>query len=233
MSNPWFRMYSEFANDPKVQMLTEAMQRRLIMVLCLRCSNALVSLHDSEIAFHLRISDQELAETKALFVTKKFIDKNWNVLNWEKRQFKSDSSKDRVAKHRALQKTEQEKQSSDDVTLQVTDANALEQNRTDTDTDTDTKKEARNSGFDVFWKAWPKSDRKGGKAACLAKWRKAGYEKQSCAIAAHVQSMCLSADWQKSGGAYIPAPLTYLNQARWDGADVGEATQGGMLAGAI
>jgi flagellar basal body rod protein FlgB len=129
MSNPWFRVYSEFATDPKVQMLAEAMQRRLIMILCLRCSNTLVTLHDSEIAFHLRISDQELAETKALFVSKKFIDKDWNVLNWEKRQFKSDSSKDRVAKHRALQKTEQEGQSNDDVTLQVTNANALEQNR--------------------------------------------------------------------------------------------------------
>jgi hypothetical protein len=129
MSNPWFRMYSEFATDPKVQMLAEAMQRRLIMIFCLRCSNTLVTLHDSEIAFHLRVSDQELAETKALFMSKKFIDKDWNVLNWEKRQYKSDSSKDRVAKHRALQKTEQKGRSNDDVTLQVTDANALEQNR--------------------------------------------------------------------------------------------------------
>lgn len=28
MANPWFRMYSEFATDAKVQMLSEAMQRR-------------------------------------------------------------------------------------------------------------------------------------------------------------------------------------------------------------
>ena len=56
MANPWFRMYAEFATDAKVQMLTEAMQRRYLMLMCLRCSNALVTLQDEEIAFQLRIS---------------------------------------------------------------------------------------------------------------------------------------------------------------------------------
>lgn len=131
MSNPWFRMYAEFATDPKVQMLSEVMQRRLMMVFCLRCSNNLVTLHDDEIAFQLRITSDELAETKALFISKKFIDKSWNVLNWEKRQMKSDNSSDRVAKHRALQKTKQQEQSNDDVTLQKQEANGLDKNRVD------------------------------------------------------------------------------------------------------
>lgn len=139
MANQWFRMYSEFATDAKVQMLSEAMQRRYLMLMCLRCSNALVTLHDEEIAFQLRISDEELAETKALFIKKGFIDSAWNLLNWEKRQFASDSSKDRVAKHRALQKQKQEQASNGDVTLHETKANGL-----DTDTDTD-KEEAKAS----------------------------------------------------------------------------------------
>lgn len=134
MANQWFRMYSEFATDAKVQMLSEAMQRRYLMLMCLRCSNALVTLHDEEIAFQLRISDEELAETKALFIKKGFIDSAWNLLNWEKRQFASDSSKDRVAKHRALQKQKQEQAGNGDVTLHETKANGL-----DTDTDTDTE----------------------------------------------------------------------------------------------
>lgn len=133
MANQWFRMYSEFATDAKVQMMSEAMQRRYLMLMCLRCSNALVTLHDEEIAFQLRISDEELAETKALFIKKGFIDSAWNLLNWEKRQFASDSSKDRVAKHRALQKKKQEQTSNGDVTLHETKANGLdtEQNRTE------------------------------------------------------------------------------------------------------
>lgn len=101
MTNPWFRFYSEFSHDPKVQMMTEAMQRRYIMVMCLRCSNALVTLHETEIAFHLRITDAELAETKALFIAKGFVDDKWNLLNWDKRQFVSDSSAERVKRHRA------------------------------------------------------------------------------------------------------------------------------------
>jgi hypothetical protein len=130
MSNPWFRMYAEFATDAKVQMLSEAMQRRLVMILCLRCSNALVTLHDDEIAFQLRISETELAETKSGFVSKGFIDSAWNVLNWDKRQFVSDSSTARVAKHRALQKEKQE---------QECNVTQTKSNVVDTDTDTDTE----------------------------------------------------------------------------------------------
>ena len=140
MSNPWFRLYSEFSHDPKVQMMTEVMQRRYIMILCLRCSNTLVTLHETEVAFHLRISDEELAETKALFIEKGFIDPAWNLLNWEKRQFASDTSKARVAKHRALQKAKQSAAGNSDVTLPKRNVNAL-----DTDTDTDKKKEDKSS----------------------------------------------------------------------------------------
>lgn len=104
MANPWFRMYAEFAHDPKVQMLPEIMQRRYLMLMCLRCSNTLVTLHETEIAFYLRISAEELAETKHLFTTRGFIDERWTLLNWDKRQFISDTSAPRVAKHRAKKK---------------------------------------------------------------------------------------------------------------------------------
>lgn len=133
MSNPWFRMYSEFVSDPKVQMLSESMQRRYVMIMCLRCSNSLVTLHETEIAFALRITDEELAATKALFLAKKFIDKDWNLLNWEKRQFASDSSAARVAKHRSLKREAEVQVSNANETLQKQEANALdtEQNRTE------------------------------------------------------------------------------------------------------
>ncbi|WP_211261954.1 hypothetical protein [Stenotrophomonas humi] len=122
-------MYSEFATDPKVQMLPEAMQRRLVMLFCMRCGDVTVTLGDAEIAFHLRISDTDLAETKALFIAKGFIDSKWNIKNWEKRQFSSDSS---AARTRAYRDRKRDKV----VTSQVTNSGAL-----DTDTDTDTEKE--------------------------------------------------------------------------------------------
>ena len=126
MANPWFRLYSEFAHDPKIQMLSEAMQRRYVMLMCLRCSETLETLHETEIAFQLRLSTGELDETKQLFISKKFIDEQWNLLNWDKRQFVSDSSTMRVAKHR-----EKKKQVSNaDETLQERPSNAI-----DTDTE--------------------------------------------------------------------------------------------------
>jgi len=132
MANPWFRLYSEFAHDPKIQMLSEAMQRRYVMLMCLRCSETLETLHETEIAFQLRLSEAELIETKQLFISKNFIDKNWNLLNWDKRQFVSDSSTMRVRKYRDKKK----QPSNADETLQKRSSNAID---TDTDTDTDKK----------------------------------------------------------------------------------------------
>ena len=59
MANQWFRMYAEFATDPKVQMLSEVDQRRYIMLLRLRCGNGDVTFHDDEVAFQLRINSEE------------------------------------------------------------------------------------------------------------------------------------------------------------------------------
>lgn len=129
----WFRMYSEFANDPKVQSISEAMQRRLVMLLCLRCSNTLVTLQEDEIAFALRITETELAETKAVFVRKGFINDQWEIQNWEKRQFVSDSSASRVAKHRAKAKEEAAKQSEEVETACNVTVTPQIQNRTDTE----------------------------------------------------------------------------------------------------
>ena len=160
MANPWFRLYSEFAHDPKIQMLSEAMQRRYVMLLCLRCSEVLETLHETEIAFQLRLSTGELDETKELFISKNFIDKHWNLLNWDKRQFVSDSSTMRVAKHRNKKK----QVSNADETLQKRPSNAI-----DTDTDTEqTQKRTTNVATpigvsDSVWQEF-KSLRKAKKA---------------------------------------------------------------------
>ena len=81
MSNPWFRMYSEFMNDPKVQLMSEVNQRRLVMIFCMRC-NGNVTLQDKHVTFMLRISDTEWSDSKAEFIDNGFIDNDNNVLNW-------------------------------------------------------------------------------------------------------------------------------------------------------
>lgn len=59
-----------------------------------------------------------MAETKELFMRQGFIDANWGLLNWNRRQFLSDSSTDRVRRHREAMKQ--------DETLHVTKGNVTE-----------------------------------------------------------------------------------------------------------
>ena len=77
-----------------------------------------------------------------------------------------------------------------------------------------------NKMFEQFWSAWPKNPRKGGKAVCLAKWSKLKLDLQADQIIKHVDWMKTTEAWKKDNGAFIPAPLVYINQMRWDGAEV-------------
>jgi hypothetical protein len=129
----WFRLYEEFATDPKVQMMSECMQRRLIMLMCFTCKNGNVSetFHETEyetsLAFYMRISIEELNDTKTVFLARRFVDEQWSLRAWNKRQYVSDSSTARVRDFRARQKG--------NVTFHETSAkrssNAPEQNRTE------------------------------------------------------------------------------------------------------
>ena len=135
MANPWFRLYSEFADDPKVQIMPETMQRRLLMLFCHRCKcgDVTVTFRDAEMAFHWRITTQEMAETKALFITQGFIDEEWNVLNWDERQYKSDTSKERTKRWRAKLVTSHKRHGDGVVTVP------------DSDTDSDTEQKQRST----------------------------------------------------------------------------------------
>lgn len=78
--------------------------------------------------------------------------------------------------------------------------------------------------FEQFWQVWPKSPRKGAKSLCKAKWDKLKLDAQAEQICAHVSWMVTTNDWKKDNGAFIPAPLVYINQMRWDGAEIPEMT---------
>lgn len=144
MPNPWFRLHSEFAKDPKVQSMSESFQRRLIMLFCLKCSEEYDSLTDEEIAFALHLDVETLHETFQVFQEKGFLDKNNQILNWDKRQYKSDSSTDRVKEHRRKKKENQEvDETKQDCNVTVTPSES------DTDTDTESK-DSIYSAFELY-----------------------------------------------------------------------------------
>ena len=68
--------------------------------------------------------------------------------------------------------------------------------------------------FEMFWDAYPK---KVGKSAVLKAWNRLN---PNGALFAHmiaaVSTAKASDQWQRENGRYIPNPLTWLNQGRWD-----------------
>lgn len=83
----------------------------------------------------------------------------------------------------------------------------------------------KDHGFAQWWAIWPKNvtggyQRKGGRSLCLKRWIKGCYWTQAETIIRHTEWMKTTADWIKDRGMYIPMPITYLNQQRWDGAEI-------------
>ena len=89
------------------------------------------------------------------------------------------------------------------------------------------KSEESEAEFEKFWQVWPKSDRKQAKGLCLKVWKKAGAERHAADILAHIEACKRSENWSKEGGQFIPAPLVYLNQKRWEGAELAESVAAG------
>lgn len=82
------------------------------------------------------------------------------------------------------------------------------------------EKIAPSGAFLRFWGTWPKSLRKQAQGKCWTLWRQKDFDQVAPAILAHVEALKGSQDWVKDGGAFVPAPLVYLNQRRWEGADL-------------
>lgn len=82
----WLRLWSDFATDPKVQRLPEAMQRRFVMLLCLACSRQVPTSDDDAVAFALRLDAEETSETKRTLMRAKLIGRDWKPCAWERRQ---------------------------------------------------------------------------------------------------------------------------------------------------
>ena len=90
-----------------------------------------------------------------------------------------------------------------------------------------------NDRFASFWSAYPK---KVGKAACLKAWTKLKPNDELFdQIMRSLAWQKKSDQWTKDGGRFIPNPLTWLNQGRWDNepmetAPVSRPATGGAMA---
>jgi len=69
------------------------------------------------------------------------------------------------------------------------------------------------SRFDEFWNNWPSSKRKVARTACKAKWDRQALDPLTDEINAVVTRLKASEQWVSG---FDPAPLTFINQRRWE-----------------
>jgi hypothetical protein len=70
--------------------------------------------------------------------------------------------------------------------------------------------------FSKFWDAWPKHPRKAARKQCQARWDAQGLDAKAGLILEALEAFKASPDWRKNDGQFIPAPLVWLNQNRWE-----------------
>jgi hypothetical protein len=71
-------------------------------------------------------------------------------------------------------------------------------------------------GFKRFWSTWPTNNRKRNRKGCWTIWNKDGLEALVDTIVAAVEDEKASRDWTKQQGDFIPEPIRWLKEARWE-----------------
>ena len=181
--------------------------KQLIDQYCLNESPLTLNLEDLFYDLLIRGDDEKKA---IVFVLEKFFDKTENGYVHKrcdavikKYQAKSNQSRDAVNTRWAREKgkdTDVIRESYDRNTNQETETNKHETVYT-------------SEKFLEFWDVWPKSKRKQSKPECFKKWKARKLDQIADKIIEHVKACKESSQW-KDG--YEPAPLTYLNQGRYE-----------------
>ena len=101
---PWFRFYAEALSDPKVQRLSPELFRAWVNLLCLASQHGGTLPSVDDMAFHLRISSSQAAQQLDDLILAGLLDILPDGViqphNWHVRQYASDTSTERVRKHR-------------------------------------------------------------------------------------------------------------------------------------
>ena len=145
---PWFRMYTDFLNDPKMIALAFEDQRHFIGILALKSDGAIDDSADENllnriVAQRLWIDHGVIRDVKKRLYEAGLIDFNWQPVAWDKRQFVSDRDstaaerkrRERAAKAPHANVTDMSRVTGCDIEKNVTRLD------TEADTEADTEKE--------------------------------------------------------------------------------------------
>jgi len=105
---PWFRVYHRMIDDKKLKLVAFEDRWHFVALCCLKCSGELddpdFSLRRRQVAIALGLSGAELDEVIRRLQAVKLIDKEMHPVSWERLQQRSDSSAERVKRHRQARK---------------------------------------------------------------------------------------------------------------------------------
>ncbi len=224
----WLRLWTSTLFSRKLQELSGEEFKFWINFLCAaRLNDGHVLVKD--LLYHARLNEQKGKKLIGSLLKNNLATIEDGYLfphDWEEWQFESDSSTERVRKHR-----ENLRKQKDDRFGNVS-CNGMEQkgNVSETTPETETETEKENTplppktgggecerkksaeypeAFETFWAAYPK---KTGKGAALKAWKNSKPPLDACLSALAWQKR--SEQWLKDSGQFIPNPATWLNQRR-------------------
>lgn len=215
--NPWFRMYSDFMFDEKVEFLSFEDQRHYVFILCMKNAGLLDKDYAQEgmlervVAKRLGLYGEAFESAKRRLIESGLIDTSWQPLAWEKRQMRSDSDPTGAERQRRFRESQKRNALHNGGVTRLEEEEEEEE-----DTEEDKRRPTNQSapdGFDDFWKTYPK---KVAKPAAIRAFKAARINGSLPNVLTHIRSMATSESWTKSGGQFVPNPSTYLNQRRWE-----------------
>lgn len=232
MKNRWFRFYDSALDDPKVQLLDPALFKHWVNLLCFASKNDGVVTAGETVSFALRVTVDVAVDVVSRLVAVGLLDPlpggNYEPHNWGERQFKHDSSTNRVKRFR-----ERQRNGGETVSPTVPGTQSVTAPETDTETERKRTNERvivgrecapdgallpakaaipldRIKKFAEFWEAYP--HKVGKRAAILA------FERVAKSKTVTFADLMAGLDRyvRKTDDRPWCNPATWLNQGRWD-----------------
>jgi hypothetical protein len=209
----WFRFYAEAMRNPKVMRLSDADYRLWTKMLCVASENdgVIPPVGDLKLILAVRLDHLEGGLNRlirGLLITP--LDRGYQPHNWDRFQYKSDTSNDRVTKHRAKC----------NVTVTPPETET-EQSISDAKASSPQRPKAVEvlpypRSFDRFWEVCPK---KIGKRATYQAWKRAGKRLGGGLPAANRMAEAMkayAAHAPPNDQGYTVHPSKWLNEGRYD-----------------
>jgi len=215
----WFKFYGQdYLSDPKILSLSASDRSCWVTLLSYGSVNdngMIMFLDESQLMAQSGVSPMHEEWENTIGVLKKFeslkmikIENNKiTILNWKIRQNSSLTGYERVKKFRAKNKglNDNKKNVINDNTKITSDKNRIDKNRI-----VSCPSKMDDTDFDTFWNSYPL---KIGKKKVKDKFLKIPKDQLKNILKA-VESYKQTKQWQNK--QYIPHPITWLNQERWN-----------------